>query len=754
MTKKSRYSISDAAIQNEEMELNTYFNNKVNIPHDQFGDYSFSWRKLWAFTGPGFLMSIAYLDPGNIESDMQTGVIANYRLLWVLLYSTILGLLMQILSARMGVVTGKHLAELCYSRYHKMPRLLLWIMTEIAIIGSDMQEVIGTALALYMLTNRWLPLWAGVLLTILDTVTFLFLDKYGLRKLETFFAFLIAIMAMTFGYEFVRAKPDAGKIGLGMALPYCKDCDKDVLLQAVGIVGAIIMPHNLYLHSALVKSRNVDNRKRLEAKDANRYILIESITFGYEFFVVRPDIGGIATGSALPYCKGCSKDALLQAVGIVGAIIQPHNLYLHSALVKSRKVNNRKRLETKDANRYIAIESAIVLFISLLINMAVISVFAKGLYGKTNHDVYEVCERQKSKRFIDMNVLSNDNRTFVADLYQAGIFLGCQFGELPYYIWAIGILAAGQSSTMTGTYAGQFAMEGFLNLKWPRWKRVLLTRSIAIAPTFLVTIFSNVQSLTGMNDYLNALMVIQLPFAILPTLTFSSSIMVMGKFVNNLFNLIIATTLSIVVIVVNIYFAIQLIVDKSGHYVTCGSVLKLMNVNSGIRLHSHDIKYGSGSGQQSVTGTDKQEDVNSYWQIGAKTDEQCERGTPIECGSIIRLTHLQTKKNLHSHHFPSPLSHNQEVSAFGKDGDGDTGDNWQILCGGKHWELNSNIRFKHVDTEMYLSSSGHVYGRPIQGQMEIIASTYSDSSVYWIAKEGIFVKPNNFDTKYVGHDEL
>ena len=140
-------------------------------------------------------MSIAYLDPGNIESDMQTGVIANYRLLWVLLYSTILGLLMQILSARMGVVTGKHLAELCYSRYHKMPRLLLWIMTEIAIIGSDMQEVIGTALALYMLTNRWLPLWAGVLLTILDTVTFLFLDKYGLRKLETFFAFLIAIMA-------------------------------------------------------------------------------------------------------------------------------------------------------------------------------------------------------------------------------------------------------------------------------------------------------------------------------------------------------------------------------------------------------------------------------------------------------------------------------------------------------------------------------------------------------------------------------
>ena len=291
------------------------------------------------------------------------------------------------------------------------------------------------------------------------------------------------------------------------------------------------------------------------------------VTFGYEFFVVQPDIKDIVIGSALPYCNGCNKKALLQAVGIIGAIIQPHNLYLHSALVKSRRVNNKKSLETKDANRYVSIESAIVLFISLLINLAVISVFAKGLFGKTNHDVYEICEQQQSsKKFIDMNVLKNDNQTFDADLYQAGIYLGCEFGSLPFYIWAIGILAAGQSSTMTGTYAGQFSMEGFLNLKWPRWKRVLLTRSIAIAPTFFVTIFSDVQSLTGMNDYLNALMVIQLPFAVLPTLTFSSSTLVMGKFVNNFFNFFIATTLSIAVIVINIYFVIQLIIDKSGNY--------------------------------------------------------------------------------------------------------------------------------------------------------------------------------------------
>uniref|UniRef100_A0A834R5S1 Stromal cell-derived factor 2 n=1 Tax=Sarcoptes scabiei TaxID=52283 RepID=A0A834R5S1_SARSC len=187
--------------------------------------------------------------------------------------------------------------------------------------------------------------------------------------------------------------------------------------------------------------------------------------------------------------------------------------------------------------------------------------------------------------------------------------------------------------------------------------------------------------------------------------------------------------------------------------VTCGSVIKLMSVNSGIRLHSHDIKYGSGSGQQSVTGTDQQEDINSYWQIRPKQDEHCERGEPIRCGSIIRLTHLQTRKNLHSHHFSSPLSNNQEVSCFGKDGEGDTGDNWTVLCGGSHWETNGNIRLKHVDTEMFLASSGHSYGRPIHGQMEIIAQHYSDSSVYWTAKEGIYVKPND-QSKYVGHDEL
>lgn len=182
-------------------------------------------------------MSIAYLDPGNIESDLRSGTIAKYSLLWVLLSATILGLLMQRLAARLGVVTGLHLAEMCYRQYRKLPRLVLWVMIEIAIIGSDMQEVIGTAIAIYLLSSKTIPLWAGVLITIVDTFTFLFLDKYGLRKLELFFGLLITVMGITFGYEYIISKPDQLAVLKGMFVPMCEGCDSKALLQAVGIVG-------------------------------------------------------------------------------------------------------------------------------------------------------------------------------------------------------------------------------------------------------------------------------------------------------------------------------------------------------------------------------------------------------------------------------------------------------------------------------------------------------------------------------------
>ncbi|XP_064652144.1 stromal cell-derived factor 2-like isoform X2 [Lineus longissimus] len=181
--------------------------------------------------------------------------------------------------------------------------------------------------------------------------------------------------------------------------------------------------------------------------------------------------------------------------------------------------------------------------------------------------------------------------------------------------------------------------------------------------------------------------------------------------------------------------------DFQYEFVTCGSVLKLLNTRSAVRLHSHDVKYGSGSGQQSVTGVDETDDHNSYWQVKGKMGKDCVRGTPIKCGETIRLMHIQTKRNLHSHHFSSPLSHNQEVSAFGEGGNGDEGDHWMIQCSGSYWSREDRVRLKHAVTAKYLHVTGDSYGRPIYGQREISAYQSATESNYWQAMEGIFVKP-------------
>ncbi|XP_071960001.1 stromal cell-derived factor 2-like [Antedon mediterranea] len=177
-------------------------------------------------------------------------------------------------------------------------------------------------------------------------------------------------------------------------------------------------------------------------------------------------------------------------------------------------------------------------------------------------------------------------------------------------------------------------------------------------------------------------------------------------------------------------------------YVTCGSVIKLMNTRHNVRLHSHDIKYGSGSGQQSVTAVEATDDKNSYWQVKAKQGKTCTRGTPIKCGQTIRLLHADTRRNLHSHLFKSPLSGNQEVSCFGENGDGDDGDLWAVTCSGSNWKRNEQVRLKHVLTEKYLTITGEVYGRPIHGQREVSAQGSPNSNTYWKAMEGVYIKPN------------
>ncbi|XP_026096603.1 natural resistance-associated macrophage protein 2 [Carassius auratus] len=463
------YSAASPGPQQE--PISTYFEEKVPIPEDDMTKL-FSFRKLWAFTGPGFLMSIAYLDPGNIESDLQSGARAGFKLLWVLLGATIIGLLLQRLAARLGVVTGMHLAEVCNRHYPTVPRIILWLMVELAIIGSDMQEVIGCAIALNLLSVGRIPLWAGVLITIIDTFVFLFLDKYGLRKLEAFFGFLITIMALSFGYEYVRVAPDQGEVLKGMFVPYC---------------------------------------------------------------------------------SGCGPTQLEQAVGVVGAVIMPHNIYLHSALVKSRDINRSNKKEVKEANKYYFIESSIALFVSFLINVFVVAVFAEAFYGKTNMEVSLQCNETGSAH---SELFPANNETLEVDIYKGGVVLGCFFGPAALYIWAIGILAAGQSSTMTGTYSGQFVMEGFLNLRWSRFARVLLTRSIAIFPTLLVAVFQDVQHLTGMNDFLNVLQSMQLPFALIPILTFTSLTSLMNDFANGLVWKIGGGLVILVVCAINMYFVV------------------------------------------------------------------------------------------------------------------------------------------------------------------------------------------------------
>lgn len=417
----------------------------------------FSWKKLWLFTGPGFLMSIAFLDPGNLEGDLQAGAIAGYSLLWLLMWATGMGLLIQLLSARIGVATGKHLAELCREEYPKWAGLLLWFMAEIALIGADIQEVIGSAIAIQILSNGVLPLWAGVVITASDCFMFLLLENYGVRNLEAVFAVLISTMGLSFAWMFADAQPSGKELLIGLLVP---KLSSRTIRQAVGVVGCVIMPHNVFLHSALVQSRTIDPNK-----------------------------------------KGRVQEAI----------------------------------------NYYTIESSIALFVSFMINLFVTTVFAKGFYGTKQADSI--------------------------GLVNAGQYLESKYGGgfMPVlYIWGIGLLAAGQSSTITGTYAGQFIMGGFLNLRLKKWLRALITRSCAIVPTMIVALVFNKSeaSLDVLNEWLNVLQSIQIPFALIPLLTLVSKEEVMGVFKIGPTLEKIAWSVAALVMVINGYLLLDFFVSE------------------------------------------------------------------------------------------------------------------------------------------------------------------------------------------------
>ncbi|CAI8607634.1 unnamed protein product [Vicia faba] len=401
-----------------DLESNGNINGSTVVP-------PFSWKKLWLFTGPGLLMSVAFLDPGNLEGDLQAGAIAGYSLLWLLMWSTIMGLLIQLLSARLGVATGRHLAELCREEYSNWARLVLWFLAELALIAADIQEVIGSAIALKILSHGFLPIWAGVVITAFDCFFFLFLENYGVRKLEGVFAVFIGTMGFSFAWMFFDTKPNEEELLMGLLVP------------------------------------------RVSSK------------------------------------------TLRQAVEIVGCVITPHNVFLHSALVQSRDIDIRNKGQVQEALNYYSIESSIALLITLIINLFVITVFARVFYGT---------EQAKDIGLVNAG-------QYLEEKYGGGFF--------PIlYIWGIGLLAAGQSSTITGTYAGQFITEGFLKLNIKKWLRALITRSCAIVPTMIVAIVFNTSegSLDTLNEWLNVLQAIQIPFALIPLLTLVSKEEVMGTF--------------------------------------------------------------------------------------------------------------------------------------------------------------------------------------------------------------------------------
>jgi NRAMP (natural resistance-associated macrophage protein)-like metal ion transporter len=407
-------------------------------------------------------MCIAYIDPGNLEADLQTGAQTGYALLWLLLFSTACGFLLQSLSAKLGVATGRHLAQHCRSRYARPLRIMLWLMAETAIIGSDVQEVIGTAVALSLLTGGAMPLWAGVVAAAVSAYLFLFLERLGVRWLEAFFQALVGIMALTFGALFFYADVPYAEVARGFLVPSLPPA---ALPTAAALIGSILMPHNLFLHSALVHNR------------------------------------------AMP------------------------------ASMRSAPLS--------ETLWYYTLESGASLFITLCINTAVISVFAKGFFGASAPG--------------DIG------------LENAGQYLAGRFGQVMAGVWGVGLLAAGQSSTMTGTYAGQFVMSGYLNIRMKPSHRALLTRAVAVGPTLAVALAARKDStrLDALNQWLNILQAVQLPFAVIPLLALTSDRAVMGiGFANSRATRAAGWAVATLIIAINCGTAWQLLVgEAAGHCV-------------------------------------------------------------------------------------------------------------------------------------------------------------------------------------------
>ncbi|XP_073008346.1 metal transporter Nramp3-like isoform X1 [Typha latifolia] len=410
-----------------------------------------SWKNLFAYMGPGFLVSIAYIDPGNFETDLQAGAQYKYELLWIILMASCAALVIQSLAAKLGVVTGKHLAEHCRAEYPKVPNFILWILAELAVVACDIPEVIGTAFALNILFK--VPVWCGVLITGLSTLMLLLLQQYGVRKLELLIAFMVFLMAVCFFVELAYAKPNSSEVLRGLFVPELK--------------------------------------------------------------------GSGATGLA---------------ISLLGAMVMPHNLFLHSALVLSRKVP-RSVHGIKEACRFYTIESAFALTVAFLINVSVISVSGAVCSSKTLN-----LEDQRNCSDLDLN--------------KASFLLRNVLGSWSSKLFAIALLASGQSSTITGTYAGQYVMQGFLDLRMTPWLRNLLTRTLAILPSLIVAIIGGSSAAGKLIIIASMILSFELPFALVPLLKFTSSKTKMGSYTNSIIISALTWVISSLIMLINTYFLI------------------------------------------------------------------------------------------------------------------------------------------------------------------------------------------------------
>ena len=404
-------------------------------------------KRMFAFFGPAYLISVGYMDPGNWATDLEGGARFGYTLIWVLLMSNVMAVILQTLSARLGIVAGRDLAQACRDNYPRPISHALWILTEIAIAACDLAEVLGTTIGLNLLFG--IPLIWGVIITALDTFLFLAIQNLGMRKFEGFVLSLIITIGLCFIFEVFTSGPEWGRVAQGF-VPHLPE---GALYVAMGIVGATVMPHNLYLHSALVQSRAYDTS--MEGK--------------------------------------------------------------------------------RQACRFNFIDSAVALNCAFLVNSAILIVASAAFFSRG---------------------------IVVTELQQAHNLLSPLLGTtLAGIAFALALLCAGQASTLTGTLAGQIVMEGFLHFKIRPFLRRFVTRMLAVIPAALTIFYTGDAGTYKLLILSQVILSLQLPFAVIPLIHFTSDKQTMGEFANKTWLQIIAWLVASIILVLNVKLVTEQISD-------------------------------------------------------------------------------------------------------------------------------------------------------------------------------------------------